>query len=128
VRVDRDVRDAVGADGHHRRQLGEERCVGGVGAVVQHEVPPPSHQRPVVHDARRELEHLSLAAVIGREELLAAGEHQAHGPVRGPRQRRHMRLEVELALAAEPSAEVRHDDAHVGLGQLRASLRPRNGR
>jgi hypothetical protein len=56
--------------------------------------------------------------VIGREELLAAREDEPHGPVGGPGERGDVGLVVELALAAEPAAQVRDDDADVALGDL----------
>ena len=84
--------------------------------------------RAVAHDAGLELDHLALAAVVGRDELLAPREHEPDRALGGAGQRRDVGLEVELALAAEPAAEVRDDDADVALGQLEGRRDAASGR
>ena len=59
-----------------------------------------------------------LASVVGSEELLPAGEHQPHRTLGHPGQDRDVGLEVEVTLGAEPTTEQRHDDPHLGLGDL----------
>ena len=65
-----------------------------------------------------ELDHHALAAVPDGDELLAAREDELDRAPRGPRERRHVALEVEVALGAEAAAEQRHDHADVRLGDL----------
>ena len=88
--VDRHVGDPVRPDRVHRRELREERGVGAVGAVVEDQPAAPGDERAVVHDARLELDHLALAAVVGGDELLAAREDEPHRAARwrGPARRR----------------------------------------
>ena len=112
-----DVGNPVGAVGVHDRHLGEERRIGGVGAVVQHQAGAAGHERAVALHAALQLDHHALAAVVGGDELLAAREHQLARPARGARQGGDVGLVVELALAAEAAAQVRDDDAHLVLGQ-----------
>jgi hypothetical protein len=69
--------------------------------------------------------------VVGRDELLLAGEDELHGPPRRTGQRCDVPLEVEVALRPEAASEQRDDDAYVGFRDLQnmsdaASRRVRN--
>ncbi len=58
-------------------------------------------------------------------ELLAPVEEQPHRPPGRPRERRGVRLEVKLALAAEAAAQRRDNHADVALGELQSASHPR---
>ena len=103
----------------HRGHLREEAALAAVGALVEHERALPRDERAVALGAGLELDHHALAAMVDRDELLAAGEDELDRPACGTSQGRDMALEVEVALGAEAAAEQRDDDAHVRLGDLK---------
>ena len=88
-RVDGHVLDLVGADRHHRRQLGKEPVVRGVCAAVEDQPGAAGDQRAVAAGAGLDLDHLALSAVIGGHELLAARRTRSApgGRRRGPARR-----------------------------------------
>ena len=100
----------------HRGELGEERRVGRVGAVVDDQVPAAGRDRAVLLHAALDLDDHALAALVGSGELLAAREQEANGTPGLARQDGDVRLVVEAALAAEAAAQHRHDDAHLAGG------------
>jgi hypothetical protein len=115
-RLDRDRLELVRAAGVHRGQLREEPAFAAVGAAVEPEPAAPGEQPAVAGGAGFELDDHALAPVVGGDELLPAAEHQLDRAAGGPGQGGDVRLEVEVALAAEPAAEQRDDDPYVGLG------------
>ena len=105
LRVDVDVLDHVRAAGVHRRQLGEEAALAAVGAAVKHELRAPGDHRPIAAHAGLELDRDALAPMVRSDELLLAREHELYRPSRGARQRRDVRLVVEVALGAKATAQ-----------------------
>jgi hypothetical protein len=118
VGLDRDVRHAVGTDGVHRSELREERGIGRVRAVVDHELAAAREQRAVAGDRGLELDRHPLASMVGHRELLAAREDELDRAAGCPREGGDVCLEVGLALAAEAAAEEGHDHADPRLRQL----------
>ena len=64
-----------------------------------------------------------LACLVMVIELLLHGERDLHRPPRDHRERGHQRLELDIELAAEAAAEIRHLDAHA---VLRPAEQPRD--
>ena len=110
-----DGRQAVRADCMHAGQLGEEPRIGRVGAVVDDQLGATCRQRAIGLHAGLELDDHALTAMVGRDELLAAREHELRRALRLAGHRGNVRLEVELALATEAATEVGDDDAHLVL-------------
>ena len=73
----------------------------------------PSSARPVSRSTT-----IAWVTLSGREELLAPAEDEPDRPPSGPGERGDVALEVEVALAAEPAAEMGHDDPDPVLGDL----------
>ena len=117
-RLDVDVRDPVRPGDHHRRDLAEDRRVAGVGAAVEEDPGRPGEDRPVLGEPGLDVDDHRVGHLVGRDELLAPAEHEPDRPPRGPGERGDVGLEVEVALAAEPAAEVADDDADAMLGDL----------
>ena len=113
-----DVLELVRPERVHRRHLREEATLAAVRALVEHESCLARDERAIRARAGLELDHHALAAMTDGDELLAAGEDELHRSPRGPRERRYVPLEVEVALGAKATAEQRHDHPHMGLGNL----------
>src|SRR5207244_5012675 len=81
-----------------------------IGAEVRERAAPEREHGAVVGDGGLDVVHLA-AALRRREEILAAGQHELHGPVESDRCERAERLVgIETDLATEAAAEIRHDD------------------
>ena len=109
IGIDRDVIDVVGARRREAGFLRDARADIRIGAAV-----PPhlafARGDAAVLDARLDAER---AGVLGeRIELLLHGERDLHWAAHQQRERSHQCLELDVELAAEAAAEIRHPHAH----------------
>ena len=102
----------------HGRHLGEELAVGHVGAAVEEHVGAAGQDRAVGAQPGGQVDDHALASTVGRQEFFAAGEDESDRTTGGSGERSDVGFVVEAALAAEATAEVRHDDAHLVRWQL----------
>src|SRR5439155_8618715 len=115
VRLDLDVLDLIRAAGVHGGHLTEEAALAAVGALVQDQPAAAGDERSVAPRTCLELDHHSLATVVGCNELLLAGEDDLDRAACRLGECGDMSLEMEVALGAEATAEKRDDDTDLRL-------------
>ncbi len=118
VRRDVQVWDVIRPGGHHRGDLGDAGSVRGVGAGIENDSRRSRDDQAFARDARLQVDDDRVIDLVWSDELVMPVEDDTYGPAGLPRQRRDVRFEVELALAAKTAAEVRNDDANVALRHL----------
>ena len=133
-RLDGDVRYLYRPDREHRRDLCQRCGLSEAYAPLSRtrNARLAADDRPVAVEAALNLDHDPMARLVGHDELLLARGARAGPDGRGRAcERSHVRLEVELALPSEASAEVglttRTGDARGAGASLRSPIERRTG-